>query len=186
MLSRVFYESRIVGNFGPLALLSLQKKCSKRNIDEGITSFLYFDKTRIFQVLEGDPKAVDDTMVRIAAHNVHGDLKIRAIMKCTERQFKHWAFGGTNVDDADFKRALNASHQSDFFSMDVLQAERLLHMIASRKRRAVKVDDYSIKLRNFNTKKQPRGLFAAAKKAKPKKPGRVFAPAEPLVRAAVG
>lgn len=186
MVSRVFYQSRIIGNFGPLALLGLQKKCSKRNIELGLSSFLFFDQTRIFQVIEGDSKAVDDAMVRIAGNKLHDDLKIRAIMNCNERKFKHWAFGGTNYDDTDFKRAMNASQQNDFFTLDVLQAERLLYMIASRKRRALKVDDYSVKLRNFSGIKEPRGLFSAAKLAKTKRPGRVFAPLENLPRAANG
>jgi hypothetical protein len=174
MLNRVFYESRAISRFGPITLLGLQKKCVQRNLQDDVTSFLFSDQKRIFQVIEGPEKAVDDTMARIAANRLHDTLKIRAIMRGTERRFKHWPFGATSSDDPDFKRVMNAGQMKDFFALDVLQAEKVLGIISSRKRRAVKIDEYSLKLRNFSRHRPPRGFFSVPEKAASEKTGRVF------------
>lgn len=174
MLNRVFYESRATGQFGPITLLGLQKRCVQRNLKENITSFVFSDRQRIFQVIEGPDEAVEATMTRIAKNRLHTDLKIRAIMRGTDRKFKHWQFGATNSDDPEFKRVMNAGFMGDFFSLDVLQAEKVLGIIASRKRRAVKVDEYSAKLRNFSRQRPPRGFFTVPDRSKSTKTGRVF------------
>ena len=186
MLNRVFYESCAVGRFGPITLLGLQKRCVQRNIKDDVTSFMFSDQNRIFQVVEGPELAVEATMTRISENRLHENLKIRAIMRGTERKFKHWPFGATSSDDPDFKRVMTAGLMTDFFALDVLQAEKVLGIIASRKRRAVKVDEYSLKLRNFSRQRPPRGFFAVPDKTKPQKTGRVFFQKTMEKRAAAG
>lgn len=176
MLNRIYYESRITGRFGPLALLALQKRCVRRNLEANITSFMFFDKTRIFQVLEGDSGAIDATMKRIVDNKMHSDVKIRAIMRCPERQFAHWPFGATTVHDADFKRVMNASQQSDFFALDVLQAERFLGIIASRKRRAVRMGEFAAKSRSFCASKKSSKFFSTPDKGNKLNKGLVHIP----------
>lgn len=156
MLKRLHYESRITGRFGPLALLTLQKKCLRRNIESGITSFLFLDRQRIFQVLEGEIADVDATMERIICHRMHKEIKIRAVMRCSDRKFKSWPFGVTTLHDSEFKRVMNAGMQRDFFRLDVLQAERFLGIIASRKRRAVRPEKFEMTARRFHTKSRDR------------------------------
>ena len=146
MLNRVFYESRAVTRFGSITLLGLQKRCVQRNLADDITSFIFSDQKRIFQVIEGLEKAVDAPMARIAKNRLHDTLRIRAIMRGTERRFKHWPFGATSMDDPDFKRVMNAGQMNDFFALNVLQAEKVLGIISSRKRRAVKMDESSLKM----------------------------------------
>jgi hypothetical protein len=168
MLNRVFYESRAISRFGPITLLGLQKRCVQLNLENDITSFMFSDQKRIFQVLEGPEAKVDATMARIVDNRLHDNVKIRAIMRDSERKFQHWPFGATNLDDPDFKRVMNAGQ------------------IASRKRRAVKTDEYSVKLRNFSRQRPPRGFFAVPEKAKAVKPGRVFFQNSRPKRAATG
>ena len=160
MLTRTFYESRLTGPFGPLVLLSLQKKCLRWNRERGITSFLFHDTQRVLQVIEGEAEDVEACMERIKQSPLHDNIKIRAMMRCPDRLFGHWYFGATHVDDVDFKRALTAGRLPNFFDLDILQAERVLSIVASRKRRAVKMDEFSIKVRNFQTDRKPRALFA--------------------------
>ncbi len=186
MLNRVFYESRAISRFGPITLLSLQKRCVQRNLADGITSFMFSNQKRIFQVLEGPEDKVDATMARITDSRLHDTVKIRAVMRDTERKFQHWPFGATNTDDPEFKRVMTAGMMTDFFSLDVLQAERVLSIVASRKRRAVKVDEYSAKLRNFSRKRPPRGFFTVPDKPKPVKTDRVFFQNTKAQRAAGG
>ncbi|PLS22141.1 BLUF domain-containing protein [Neptunicoccus cionae] len=150
MLKRLHYESRIAGRFGPLALLTLQKKCVRRNIEAGITSYLYIGKQRIFQILEGETGDVDATMERIVRHRMHKEIKIRAVMRCSKRKFSNWPFGVTTRHDPDFKRVMNAGMQPDFFKLDVLQAERFLGIIASRKRRAVRPEEFETTAKRFS------------------------------------
>jgi hypothetical protein len=181
MLNRIFYESRISGRFGPLALLALQKSATRRNLEAEITSFLFYDKCRIFQILEGETKSVEKTMARIVGNRLHKDVKIRANMRCDARNFSHWPFGATHIDDPDFRRVINASQQSEFFALDVLQAERALGIIASRKRRAVKLDEYAMKVRNFDGEEKPRRLFAALNHKRNNMPvaaGQIFIPSD--------
>ena len=186
MLSRVFYESRAISRFGPITLLGLQKRCVQLNLENNITSFMFSDQNRIFQVLEGAEEQVDATMARIVENKLYDNVKIRAIMRDSERKFQHWPFGATNLDDPDFKRVMNAGQMADFFTLDVLQAEKILGIIASRKRRAVKTDEYSVKLRNFSRQRPPRGFFAVPEKAKAVQPGRVFFQNSRPKRAATG
>ena len=188
MLNRVFYESRAVSRFGPITLLGLQKRRVQRNLKDDITSFMFSDQKRIFQVLEGPEKLLDDAMARIADNRLHDNLKIRAIMRGMERKFKHWPFGATSMDDPDFKQVMNAGLMNDFFALDVLQAEKVLGIISSRKRCAIKVDEYSLKMRNFSRQRPPRGFFAVPEKSKPKaeKSSRVFFQSSQAKRAAAG
>lgn len=163
MLVRAFYQSRIIGKFGPVSLLTLQRKCLERNREAGITSFLYHDEARIFQVLEGPGDAVDDCLARISADPVHDSLQIRAMMRSETAEFPHWHFGATTSEDPDFRRAANAAHVSDFFLLDVLQADRILSMIANRKRRATGSALYSVMFRDLARAGPPSLLGAAGR-----------------------
>ncbi|MEM7441632.1 MAG: BLUF domain-containing protein [Pseudomonadota bacterium] len=158
MLTRAFYQSRIKGKFGPLVLLTLQKKCVRRNREAGVTSFLFHDHEQIFQVLEGEDAQVQAALQRINASTTHKDMKIRAVMRSEKREFETWSFGATNVDDPDYKRAANAAHVQDFFNLDVLQADRVLSIVASRKRRAVKMDSQNAFFRNLSARKTLQGM----------------------------
>lgn len=160
MLTRLYYESRITGRFGPLVLLGLQKTCVPRNRDAGLSSFLFHNGEKIFQVIEGEAQAVERCMKRIEGNDLHSDISIRAVMRCPDRAFQRWYFGATHEDDPDYRRVSNAAYLGDFFALDVLQAERLLGIVASRKRRAVKRDDFNFKVRNFEGSAAPRRLFA--------------------------
>ena len=160
MLTRAFYESRITGRFGPLILLTLQRKCLQRNREAGITSYLFHDHERVFQVVEGEEDAVQDCLRRIGRSDLHDNIRIRAIMRCPERAFERWHFGATNIDDKDYRRVAVAGHMPDFFALDVLRAERLLSIVASRKRRAVKADAMAVALHNFAAGQAPKLLHS--------------------------
>ncbi len=160
MFVQTVYESRITGNFGPLVLLALQKSAVVRNRELGITSFLYHDTERIFQVVEGDSDVLTSTMGRIQASNLHTDIKARAMLRCEERSFAHWYFGATHAQDPHFLRVYRALKKPPFFKLDVVDAVQILQMVARKKRRAVKMDQFSIKVRNFNRNKEPRALLA--------------------------
>ena len=160
MFVQTVYESRITGNFGPLALLALQKSAVIRNQEKGITSFLYHNNKRIFHVVEGYPDVLQDTMERIGMSAQHNDIKVRASLRCKKRSFPRWYFGATNAGDPHFQRVFRALNKSAFFNLDVVEAIQILQMVASRKRRAVKMDQFSIKVRNFNLSKEPRDLLA--------------------------
>ncbi len=160
MFVQSIYESRITGSFGPLALLSLQKLAMTRNCKADVTSFLYHDKILIFQVVEGKPGNVAEIMDWIGKSRKHKDVKVRAILRCNRRSFPHWYFGATNCDDHHFKRVYGALNKPAFFNLDVVEAVQILQMVASRKRRAVKMDQFSAKTRNFKSNKEPRPLQA--------------------------
>jgi len=160
MFVQTVYESKITGSFGPLVLLALQKSSVTRNRELGITSFLYHDDRRIFQVVEGEADVLHDTMGRIGTSLQHDEIKVRASMRCKKRSFPRWYFGATNAEDPHFKRVFRALKKPTFFNLDVVDAIQILQMVASRKRRAVKMDQFSIKVRNFNQSKEPRTLQA--------------------------
>lgn len=160
MFLQTVFESKIIGSFGPLALLSLQKDAVVENQKLGITSFLFHDGARIFQVLEGKPDILDDTMRRIGTLSYHKNIKLRASMRCEKRSFPKWYFGATNDQDPHFQRVFRSLKKPSFFNLDVVEAIQILQMVASRKRRAVKVDQFSIKLRNVDNPKEPQPLLA--------------------------
>ncbi len=160
MFVQTIYESRITGKFGPLVLLALQKSAIVRNRELGITSFLYHDGERIFQVVEGEPDVLTSTMGRIGASDLHNNIKARAMLRCEKRSFPHWYFGATHSEDPHFLRVYRALKKPPFLKLDVLEAVQILQMVAQKKRRAVKMDQFSIKVRNFNKNKEPRVLLA--------------------------
>ncbi|MCP5088558.1 MAG: BLUF domain-containing protein [Rhodobacteraceae bacterium] len=158
MFVQTIYESRITGSFRPLVLLALQKTSVKRNCEAGVTSFLFHDKERIFQVLEGTPEAVTQIAKHIRESKLHTDIKVRASMRCKIRSFPHWFFGATSSVDPYFKRAYGALHKQEFFNLDVVEAVQILQIVASRKRRSVKMDQFSVRARNFKTNRTPHAL----------------------------
>lgn len=162
MLTRVFYQSRITGSFGPMVVLSLQTRCQKRNRDAGITSFLFHDHKRIFQVIEGPALQVGAAMQRIRDSKLHTQIEERAVMQSTTREFAQWSFGATNCDDPDYRRLALAGQVGNFFNLDVLAAERLLSMVASRKRRAMAADMRAVMSRNFDPDRPPVRLHVVA------------------------
>ncbi|MCP5074967.1 MAG: BLUF domain-containing protein [Rhodobacteraceae bacterium] len=158
MFVQTIYESRITGGFGPLVLLALQKASVERNREAGVTSFLFHNNERIFQVVEGKSAPVTEIVTLIRTSKLHSDIKVRASLRCKQRSFPRWYFGATNRDDPHFKRVYGALQKQEFFNLDVVEAVQILQMVASRKRRAVKMDQFSVRVRNFKKDHEPRKL----------------------------
>ena len=117
MFVQGIYESRIASQFGPLVLLGLHQKAMKRNQEMGLTSFMYYDERRIFQVVEGERKKVSRMLGMIGRSALHDDLKVRAVLSRTERSFPHWPFGGQHTGRTRSSGALSTRCRTLRFSL---------------------------------------------------------------------
>ena len=69
----VVYVSEALVYFDKMALESLAAEAAALNFDRGITGYLYFEKDRFVQYIEGDDDTVDELMEvigRDARHRV--------------------------------------------------------------------------------------------------------------------
>lgn len=138
-------------------LFPFQNRAMEFNALNGITSFLFSDQSRIFQVLEGEPANVARAMDRIQASTFHANVKLRRLINVRQRQFEGWVLGTSNDRDPRFRRALGSLYRSDFFKIDTQQAVKILQIVASRKRRSFDFEAFYRKLAAHNSNVRPAG-----------------------------
>ncbi len=104
-LTQIVYFSRNKaaesGERAQLELLrSVLSSSQRNNARNGITGFLLFDRTRFFQILEGERGPVLATYERIQKDRRHGDVTLMALRDAKSRAFSTWSMGGAvrNID----------------------------------------------------------------------------------------
>lgn len=140
LIVQMVYQSTLARPLDPLTLLGILNTAKPANALGGVTSFMYHDATRVFQVFEGAQQAVKAAMERTAASRLHQNLKTRAIMRADNRSFPGYDFGTTHVDDPVFRQVHTTFANPGFFDLNVLDAIRTLRIVGQRKRRALNRD----------------------------------------------
>ncbi|WP_091506604.1 BLUF domain-containing protein [Microbulbifer yueqingensis] len=96
-LTRLIYASR--ANFRPVEASQgveptvgrILFQSRRNNSRHGISGVLYFGDSHFFQVLEGEPQAVNETYRRIGADSRHRDLTVLSQLPVKERLFSDWS-----------------------------------------------------------------------------------------------
>lgn len=90
MVFGLAYSSRALTDFDDESLLELADNAAAKNETLGISGYLYFRDKLFLQYLEGDQKAVEDLMAKIATDPRHEILSTISLPSCPERIFPHW------------------------------------------------------------------------------------------------
>lgn len=86
----IVYVSEAKVYFDRLSLDGLAADCAARNFDAGVTGYLYFEKDRFIQYIEGDKETIDslfDTISRDPRHTVLHHVTDDGF---DERRFPSW------------------------------------------------------------------------------------------------
>lgn len=89
----LLYVSDAEVEFGLEELRALARHASERNAETGITGYLYFEKSRFLQYVEGEREAVDELMPRIEADDRHRVLGTVVDDDLVDRRFPSWSMG---------------------------------------------------------------------------------------------
>ncbi|MDJ0760743.1 MAG: BLUF domain-containing protein [Woeseiaceae bacterium] len=86
----VVYVSEALVYFDKMALESLAAEAAALNFDRGITGYLYFEKDRFVQYIEGDDDTIEDLMEVISRDKRHRVLHAVVEHELKERRFPSW------------------------------------------------------------------------------------------------
>lgn len=86
----IVYVSKAVVPFDDEGLTELAAQASKRNAELGVTGYLFFEKGRFVQYVEGEAEVVSGLMERIARDERHDVLHQVQADDVDERRFPSW------------------------------------------------------------------------------------------------
>jgi hypothetical protein len=86
----IVYVSRALVPFGPEELDALASRAAERNAELGVTGYLFFEKDRFIQYIEGEGDAVRGLMTRIEQDPRHEVLN-QLFGEVAERRFPAWS-----------------------------------------------------------------------------------------------
>jgi hypothetical protein len=129
-LIHLIYASVATEVFGSVELSALLEQSREANKRLGLTGMLLFSDNSFFQVLEGEPAAVDQLYVKIAADKRHAQTTLIIREPITKRSFENWSMGFANVSQEELR---NIEGMNDFFHtnscfvrLDAGRAKKLL------------------------------------------------------------
>lgn len=97
-LIQVVYLSRSTRRITGGDLQEIQTHASLNSVRNGVTGVLIYGDSHFLQLLEGDPEAVEETLVRIKRDSRHTDLKELMRRAVTERASGMWSMGVIGLD----------------------------------------------------------------------------------------
>jgi hypothetical protein len=140
MLTHCIYASRAAHAMSDDVLLEILRRSRTNNAAASVTGMLLHVDDSFFQVLEGEPHAVEAAMVRIK-----GDVRHAAITRIIDepiakRAFPGWSMGFSTLDRQQLQ---DVAGLNDFFDtgrslldLDEGRAKRLLRAFAQGRWRA--------------------------------------------------
>ena len=106
-MRQLLYVSTATVPAGEAELAVIVQQSRTNNALDGITGLLWSDGKRFAQVIEGDERAIEDAMLRIAADPRHRDILILHDATVATRQFGSWSMElrmpGSNADGHDLR-----------------------------------------------------------------------------------
>lgn len=96
-LRTTIYVSRATSSFDAPSLRDLLTRSRLRNGVAGVSGMLLYDRGSFFQVLEGEPSAVQQVLDRIRADSRHEGVVVLVDEPITTRGFAAWTMGFADV-----------------------------------------------------------------------------------------
>ncbi len=106
-MKRIIYCSQATDDVTPDELITLLELARHKNEQVGLTGMLLYSSQSFLQVLEGEPEALADVYVRIAADPRHTHLRLLMDAEIPMRLFPDWTMGFEHVDDEDLAEDLD-------------------------------------------------------------------------------
>ena len=116
---RVIYTSRAVKDFSKRELLDLLHDARAYNSVDKICGVLMHRNGYFLQVLEGEPEAIDNLLVRLIRDTRHADLKIIHDSSVDSLLFSNWAMGSADLESPEL--SLIPGLRTDLSSEEVIQ-----------------------------------------------------------------
>jgi hypothetical protein len=116
---RVIYTSRAVKDFSKRELLDLLHDARAYNSVDKICGVLMHRNGYFLQVLEGEPEAIDNLLVRLIRDTRHADLKIIHDSSVDSLLFSNWAMGSADLESPEL--SLIPGLRTDLSSKEVIQ-----------------------------------------------------------------
>lgn len=111
-LVHCIYSSAETVEFSTEEIFELLEVAKANNAKVGVTGMLLYEKGSFFQVLEGEPSAVDALLEKIEKDERHNQV-VRIIYEAiAERDFGEWTMGYSGVTALELK---NVDGLNDFF-----------------------------------------------------------------------
>jgi hypothetical protein len=135
-LEHLIYASVATAEFGAPQLTELLEKATAANELTGLTGILLHSDadSSFFQVLEGDPEAIDRLLTKLRADKRHSHLTIIIREPIAERAFADWTMGFASVSPEKLRKipGLNDFFRggSCFTELDSGRAKKLLAAFA--------------------------------------------------------
>lgn len=104
MLKRIKYVSRFSEELSAAGLTELEAQCVRNNRTRGLTGVLMAAGGLFFQLLEGEPEAVDAVFAAIVRDPRHRDLLLLSEETAEHRLFPDWAMKAVPIDAARIDR----------------------------------------------------------------------------------
>ncbi len=104
MFKRIKYVSRFSEELSAAGLTELEAQCVQNNRTRGLTGVLMAAGGLFFQILEGEPEAVDAVFAAIARDPRHSDLLLLSEETAEHRLFPDWAMKAVPIDAARIDR----------------------------------------------------------------------------------
>lgn len=98
MLKRIKYVSRFAEGLPAGSLAELETLSARNNRERGLTGVLLTGGGLFFQVLEGEPEAVDEVYAAIARDPRHRDLLLLSEELAIHRLFPDWSMKAVAID----------------------------------------------------------------------------------------
>jgi Sensors of blue-light using FAD len=98
-LVELVYVSAATKPYTRERLLELLGTARSHNRAVGVTGVLLYDEGSFLQVLEGDPRDVEELYRHIIKDGAHGGVLVLSRRTITERSFSEWSMGGLWVTD---------------------------------------------------------------------------------------
>lgn len=111
-LIQVIYASAATRPLPPDELGELLARARVRNAQNGLTGMLLYADGSFFQVLEGDPPAVEAVLGRIADDPRHERIVVIVREAIARRSFAEWSMGFAAITPAEVR---SLSGANDFF-----------------------------------------------------------------------
>ncbi|MGA2808532.1 MAG: BLUF domain-containing protein [Terracidiphilus sp.] len=139
-LVHLIYASTATQGFGTEQLTDLLRQSREANERVDLTGILLFSDGNFFQVLEGEPEAVDKLYENLNQDKRHAQVTLIIREAIASRSFGDWSMGFSSISSEELKTVdgLNDFFQtgSCFSQLDSGRSKKLLAAFASGRWRA--------------------------------------------------
>jgi hypothetical protein len=139
-LIHLIYASTALEHFGTEQLTDLLRQSREANERVNLTGMLLFSDGNFFQVLEGEPAAVDKLYEKLQQDKRHVQVTLIVKEAIASRSFGDWSMGFSSISPEQLE---TVEGLNDFFSagscfaqLDTGRAKKLLAAFASGRWRA--------------------------------------------------